>query len=75
MQEAWEESKRFIVVTVYLQRGIRAVKLALILDHGAESILRFQILFGSSSLLKDFKTYFSLFMGWEEERFHEVRKD
>lgn len=49
--------------------------MAFVLDHGAESILRFQIVFDNSSLLKDFKTYFSLFMGWEEERFHEVRKD
>lgn len=63
------------MVTAYLQKGIRTVKLAFVLDHGAESFLRFQIVFGSSSLLKDFKTYFSLFMGWEDKRFHEVRKD
>ena len=49
------------MVTVYLQKGIRAVKLAFVLDHGADSILRFQILFGNSSLLKDFKTFFPFY--------------
>lgn len=63
------------MITVYLQKGMRAMKLAFVLDHGAMSVLKFQIVFGNSSLLKDFEMYFSLFMGWEEERFHEVRKD
>jgi len=54
------------VVTVYLQKGIRAVKLAFGLDHGAESILRFQIDLGNSSLLKDFKTFFPFL--WDGRR-------
>lgn len=39
-----------------------------------ESALQFQIILGSNSPLKAFKTCFSLLMGWEEERFREVRK-
>lgn len=42
--------------------------------HGTESALQFQIILGNSSLLKVFKSCFSLSVGWEEERFQEVRK-
>lgn len=57
-----------------LQQGRRAVKLGFALDCGTETALQFQIILGNSSPLEVFKTCFSLFVGREEERFHEVRK-
>lgn len=62
------------MVTVFTARD-KSCEIGFCTNHGTESILRFQTLFGNSCLLKDFKTYFSLFMGWEKERFHNMRKD